>query len=44
MKRSTYLLLATLLAAIALASCGPKPPPGQPDRDHADDAFGQLKK
>jgi len=43
MKRSAYLLLATLIAAITLAACGPKPPPGQPDRDHANDAFGKLK-
>ncbi|HXP89878.1 MAG TPA: hypothetical protein VN931_03000 [Fibrobacteria bacterium] len=44
MRTSTCLIFAALIAAIALGSCGPKPTPGQPDRDHADTAFGQLKK
>jgi predicted small lipoprotein YifL len=44
MKKTAYPFLATLLAAMTLAACGPKPAPGQPDRDRADTAFGQLKK
>jgi uncharacterized lipoprotein len=43
MNQTTKLLLATLLAAMTLAACGPKPPPGQTDRDHAQDALDQMK-
>lgn len=43
MKKTTRFLLATLVAAIAMSSCGPKPAPGQTDRDHAEDALDQLK-
>jgi len=43
MIKTTQLLLAALLTAMTLAACGPKPPPGQTDRDHANDALDQLK-
>jgi hypothetical protein len=43
MNKTTQLLLSALLAAIALASCGPKPAQGQTDRDHANDALDQMK-
>jgi hypothetical protein len=38
-------LRACILAAalVALWGCGPKPAPGETDRDHAEDAFGQMK-
>jgi len=43
MNKTSRLLLAALLAAITLAACGPKPAPGQTDRDHANDALDQMK-
>lgn len=43
MNQTLKLLLATAIAALAMSSCGPKPPPGQTDRDHAEDALGQMK-
>ena len=43
MNMTARLLLCALLATLALASCGPKPPPGQTDREHAQDALDQMK-
>jgi len=43
MTQTLKLLLGALLTALAVSSCGPKPPPGQIDRDHAEDALGQIK-
>lgn len=43
MKTITRFFLVALLAAIVLTACGPKPAPGQTDREHAEDAFGRMK-
>ena len=44
MNKTTRMLLVVLLATITLVACGPKPTPGQTDRDHAEDALGKMKK
>ena len=43
MNRTFLLFLVAALCAVALGACGPKPAPGQVDRDRADDALGRLK-
>jgi len=43
MNKTARLLLAAFLVSMTLAACGPKPAPGQTDRDHANDALDQMK-
>ena len=43
MNRTTRFLLAALAVSIFLSACGPKPDPGQTDREHAEDALDKLK-
>lgn len=43
MSRTCMFFAVAFLLAVALGACGPKPAPGQVDRDRAEDALGRLK-
>lgn len=43
MDRTVRFLLVALALAVGLGACGPKPTPGQTDREHAQDALDKLK-